>query len=516
MNKVFKLLKCQYMNSLGLTQKKNKSGVNFSLMFLYLLTGTIFIGLFLTMFSSLVGPLKELKLPLEFIPFMAFISAAGMVIMTDIVKSAGTIYNVKDFQLLSVLPISGGKIITAKILDVLLSSYLFFLVFMIPSYIIYFGEVGFSINKFLIVIILFLAGPLIPMCIGIGLGYILFRVSAKFKFKDMAMTIIYLIVSFGFLIMVYTAQKWLPWFMSNMQKLVEGLLKLFVIMNLFLEALIKGSISKALIFFLISFAVFLIFLFIIKNTFFKVNSDFLVFGKSEDKTIKISEKKGVIVSLMKIEFLRLVSKAAIILNVLSTGALFIIFIVIISLNLLSNMTNTQSMILAFGILTFGMAPTTATSISLEGKSFEIKKALPIRTIDIIKAKIYLNLLVNAPFLILGVFVAMLMGALTLSEFIIMLITLAIVLLFSSIYGLLINMKYYNFNWTSEAQVVKRSASVIFTMIPTMIGFMMTFNMTLIGSNGIAIFGCIYFIALIIVLILIKLYGVKMYEDIGSN
>ncbi|MGL4740779.1 MAG: hypothetical protein ACRC41_08240, partial [Sarcina sp.] len=470
----------------------------------------------LSMFSTLIDPLKQLDLPLEFIPFMAFISASGMVIMTDIVKSTGTIYNVKDFQLLSVLPISSGKIIIAKILDVLLSSYAFFLLVLIPSYIIYFREVELSVTKLLIAIILFLAGPLIPMCIGIGIGYILFKISAKFKFKDIAMTVIYLIGSFGFLIIVYTAQKWLPWFMTNMQSLVEWFLKVFIIMKLFLEALIEVSVFKALIFFLISFVIFLIFLFIIKNTFFKLNSDFLVFGKSENKTIKISEKKGVIVSLMKVEILRLISKAAITLNVLSTGALFIIFTIIISLNLLFGMTNIQNMILAFGILTFGMAPTTATSISLEGKAFEIKKALPIRTIDIIKAKICLNLLVNGPFLILGIFIAMIMGSLTISESIIIFIVLVIVLLFSSIYGLLINMKYYSFDWTSEAQVVKRSTSVIFTMVPTMIGFMITFNMSLLGTSGILVLGGIYFIALFIVAFILKSYGIKMYDNIGNN
>ncbi|MGL4740855.1 MAG: hypothetical protein ACRC41_08625, partial [Sarcina sp.] len=67
MNKVFKLLKCQYVNALGLTRKKGKSGINFSIIFLYLFVGVIFIGTFLSMFSTLIDPLKQLDLPLEFI-----------------------------------------------------------------------------------------------------------------------------------------------------------------------------------------------------------------------------------------------------------------------------------------------------------------------------------------------------------------------------------------------------------------------------------------------------------------
>lgn len=518
MSKVFKLLKYQYMNSLGLS-KGRKKGPNHGVMtaILYAFVGFLMIGMLMVMLSSLVTPIKHFGLPMEFIPFIAFMGASSVVIMTDIIKSTGTIYNVKDFQLLAVLPVSSTKIITAKVLDILLTSYVFFIGIMVPSYIIYFRNVGFDINVLLIAIILLIAGPMIPIVIGVGLGYILFKISSKFKFKDMAMTAIYLVGSFAFLIVVYTTDSWMPWFVENMAGFMEILMKVFVITQWFMGALMEASYVKALLFFGVSVLALIVFIAIIRNTFFKLNSAFLVFGKSEDRTLRESKKQSVIFSLMKVEFIRLISKASVVLNVLSAGGIYVIVTILLSLNLMDSMGNVNDMLLSFGMLTFGMAPTTATSISLEGKAFDMKKALPIRTWDIMKSKIYLNILINIPFLVIGIVVAMVMGGVSISTSLITFAILVLVLVFSSVFGLLVNMKYYTFDWTSEAQVVKKSNSVIFTLIPSMIMFIVTFSIGgIVGPVKYLILGGMYLVAMIAVLVTLKIHGVRMYESIGSN
>ncbi|MGL4450024.1 MAG: hypothetical protein ACRCTZ_02395 [Sarcina sp.] len=509
MSKFFSLVKYSIKDSIG---KSNKSKNKLNGIGLYILVGMIFAVSIFVMLGETMGMLKTVGLPSEFVFVIIYMLIAGGIFSTDVVKSAGMIFNVKDFQLLASLPISSGQIILSKVANLLLFNYLFVLVGMVPAFIVYTGSNGFNGQVLLLVIIESLFTPFIPMALAIGLGYIFYKISSKFKYKEIALTAVTLIGLVIFLGIVYSAQMWLPKILENAQYLIDIISKFYLPIQFLGTMMMEKSWINALWFALSSVGVFAVFMFIIRNTFFKMNSKFIVFGKSTQTAIKDGVQQSKVISLFKTEIVKYFSKGVVVLNTVTGGLIYIVFIVLGALKVLPMDPN---MIIIMGCFMFAISPTTATSISLEGKAFNMKKALPISAKDVIKSKLLVNIAVNLPFAVVGTAINIILGA----EFVTALIGFAAIvcsLLFASIFGLLADMKFYNFNWNSEAEVVKRGKSVLVTMLPSFLVFMITMAIKIPGLNmGLIILG-VYGVAMVLAGIVLIARGEIMYNKIGTN
>ena len=112
-------------------------------------------------------------------------------------------------------------------------------------------------------------------------------------------------------------------------------------------------------------------------------------------------------------------------------------------------------------------PTTACSVSLEGKQWWIAQTLPVKSGDIWKSKILVNLTLALPFYVATVIFGILAVKPTLMEGVwIALIPLAYIL-FTAVAGITVNLAVPVFNWENEARAVKQSAS---TMVTMLVGF----------------------------------------------
>ncbi|MEG0021009.1 MAG: hypothetical protein RR728_10710, partial [Oscillospiraceae bacterium] len=117
--------------------------------------------------------------------------------------------------------------------------------------------------------------------------------------------------------------------------------------------------------------------------------------------------------------------------------------------------------------------TSAVSVSLEGQSLWVIKQLPVSGYSVFMSKIAFNLLLTAPVSLLisvvGIFLFKISGFYA----IITLIYPLIVCAFIAYAGLVINLKFPSFTWTSETKVVKQSASM---------GIVTAFAMTIAGGT----------------------------------
>ena len=112
---------------------------------------------------------------------------------------------------------------------------------------------------------------------------------------------------------------------------------------------------------------------------------------------------------------------------------------------------------------------TAPSISIEGKNLWISKSLPVDAREILRAKLRLQLLLSVPaILLLSAAVAV---ALRTEGFLLALLLIlpALFCLLIGLVGLVMNLRFPNFDWINETQAVKSGASVLLTML---IGFLL--------------------------------------------
>ena len=164
-----------------------------------------------------------------------------------------------------------------------------------------------------------------------------------------------------------------------------------------------------------------------------------------------------------------------------------------------------------------LAPTTASSISIEGKKIWILKAHPISYKDVFKAKIKVNFMVNLfPAVLTSIFLSL---ALKNFWYIPLLLAISLLLvLLSSIIGLIANLLFPKLSWESEVEPVKQGISVLLTMGIDfcLIAIPLLFYFVLNITNTYLFFGIIILIYILCVLILSKLLytkGVKLYNEI---
>lgn len=513
MNKIFSLIKYSSINQI--IAGKNSSGKSrIGTISLWLFTGIILLVGAVIIFSETLGQLIQLGMPTEIFLISTLMIISGSIVFFDVIRAPGTIFNVKDFQLLATLPISGGKIILAKMLELLLSNYFLTIAIMIPAYSVYFSKVPFNGELLILLIISAIFVPFIPTAIGILIGYILYGISSKFKRKEFAITMAYFLGVILILLIVYAAPKYMPYLISNIEYIIAIISKIFIAFQFYNNIVFEVSYLNLLYFAILSMGIFFILAFVIKNTFFKLNSRFSVHESRKTLVVKEGKKQSKVISLLKTELIKYFSKGVVVVNTGVSGVIYVIYMLLIQFEIM-NFSGQAGFngLLILGALIFAMSPTTATSISLEGKAFNMKKALPIRAKDVLISKILVNIIVNSPFVLIGALVQLFIGKESINLVLQTMVVVLLAILAGSLFGMVINLKFYNFNWTSEAQVVKRGSSVIATMAPNM--FIMFILMTMMNSE-INIFNIIMVIYSTIFLvslgILIK-YGEKWYSEI---
>lgn len=513
MSKVFSLIKYSIINSIS--KEKNKPiKKRISTVLLGSIVGIMLFAMASIIFYQSISQIIQMNLPPELFLVSIITIITGVIIFFDVIRAPGVIFNVKDFQLLATIPVSSGKIILAKMLELLLSNYLITIAIMIPAYGIYFYKIGFNLYLFLLLGISMLFVPLIPTSIGILIGYFFYSISSKFKYKEIAITIAYLVGVLLLMVVIYGAPIYMPYILENATYIIDILSKLYLPFEFYIKFIMLGSAINLVYFSVISVVIFMLLAFVIKNTFFKLNSKFIVYGKSKDLEFKDGIKQTKIISLLKTELIKYFSKGIVVVNTGISGVMYNLFIVLAGLKILdlAHLSGGYTMLI-LGCFVFSMSPTTATTISLEGKAFNMKKSLPIKPSEIIISKILVNILVNTPFILLGMLLEIILLKQNIMIALINCCIIFIALLAGTIFGMVINLNFYTFSWTSEAQVVKRGMSVMITMIPSMIIMFVLMGIQ-VASINIGIIALIIYggILLISSFILIK-FGEVWYSKI---
>lgn len=110
-----------------------------------------------------------------------------------------------------------------------------------------------------------------------------------------------------------------------------------------------------------------------------------------------------------------------------------------------------------------MSVITAPSVSLEGKNIWIIQTMPIKLREVLKAKIALHVVITLPCAFALAVCSSIVFGLNAADFIcVTLSSIVFVLLFAE-WGLFLNLKMPNLNWSSETTVIKQSMPVFLTM-----------------------------------------------------
>ena len=482
--KLISLLKAvlsQDMNMFKYSVGKSASKLKkVSLPLLLFVIVSISIGYYAYLIAEVLAPMN-----LTYIMLSMFMAVVTMLTFIEgIYKSQGILFEAKDNDMLFSLPIRRSTILFVRAFKLILFEYIYNLMFILPAFVIYIYFEHPNVEFYLISIIMTLLVPIIPTVVACFLGYIVKMISSKFKAKKVVQTILSSIIFIGVFFVSINLNSFLQKIVSN------ALTKIYYPIGAYISLINKFDITIFIKLLAINLIPFIIFVLIGQKYYFNIISNLIgqnttIKGKNKGETIKI---RIPIISLVRKEIKRYLSSTVYMFNS-SFGLILIIMLTIILcfkgkqmlVSLLSGygMTNTISLeMLFYGLILFVGVFTsiTSSSISLEGKTINITKTLPISYRTILNSKILYCYIIELPFFLISEILFIIKFGVSLAYFI-QIITLTFSTIFlSAVIGLLTNLKYPKLNASSDTEIVKQSMS---SMISVFIGFGIFF-LSLIG------------------------------------
>lgn len=532
--KTFSLLKAvlsQDMNMFKYTTKKNSSKLKKTLfpIFLFLLVCVSF-GYYAYMIAKELAPLNLTYICLSM--FIIFVTL--MTFISGIYKSQGILFESKDNDLLFSLPIKKSQILFVRIFKLLLFEFIYNLMFLLPALVVFIYFESPNISFYLISLLMIILVPIIPTVLSSILGYIIKVASSKFKAKKIIQTLLSSIVFFGIFYLSMNLENFIQDIASNATSINDMLTKIYYPLGLYIDLIFKFDLLKLIKLVLINILPLIIFILIGQKLYFKI-----IFNSKEDsikKKINVKKelniKRKPIISLARKELKRYFSSPIYMFNT-SFGLILCLIVPIymaikgssILDNILSGFEMTSELsihtIFYFFILfVCSMTSISSSSISLEGKTINITKSLPIKEELILKSKILTCYLIELPFIIIGEIIFFIKFRPNIYYFILITLLGFLMILLTASIGLIVNLKYPKMNASNDTEVVKQSMS---SMVSVFIGMAI-----LIGSILIIIFLSDYLsldlilglhmvlitiITIILYLILMK-FGVKEYKKIN--
>ena len=527
MKKLLSLIKATMTENMSLfsinTKKQSKISRKAFPIFMFVL-----IFFYMWMYSNMLyEQLDAVKAQFAGLLIFVFITTI-LTIVEGIYKAPTLLFNCKDDDMMFSLPIKKRTVLFVRILKFYVFEVLYNSLFLLPAMVAYVRWVPVDWTYYLVSFIGLLVFPIIPIVLSCIIGMITSSISARFKKKNIAQIIITFILLIGVLYLSFNLQTLMSKIAEHATTISEVLTKLYFPAGLYLNMIVNFSIVDLLILVGSNIAIFAVTIFVLSKIYFKISSNVkrISTGKTSNKPYVIKTTRP-LTALVKKEFKKFTSSATFVINAAFGLVLFLIgcgVLVFNSDNLIATfsaqfeITAEQvislmpAILVGFIIFSSLMTSITSSMISLEGRTFNILKSLPVKPYTIIKSKILTALIVMIPCFLIGDAMIIIKFGCEIPELLLILAASIILPVFAETVGIIINLKYPKLDAINDAEVVKQSMS---SSVAVFLGM---------GLTGLSIFGLIQVmgtgisqnIAIAIVLGIYLLLDVAMYVYLKRN
>ena len=482
MKELFSLIKVSLNHDMNLFKINTKKQTTFSkvilpiILALYLM---FFFGIYATKLLKLLKPIH-----LEYITLSFFaIAVVFLTLIEGIYKSGSLLFNCKDDQLLLSLPIKRRTVLFIRIFKFYMFELLYNTLFLLPAIIVYAYFVNPSWTYYLVSISALLILPIIPVVLSCIIGFLITYLSSMFKGKNMVQTIITML----FLVLIFYISYNLEGFTNNIVKkansINEVITKIYYPVGAYTSLVNNFNIKDYLIYLFSHIAILTLTIFILSKLYFKINSNNKKVITSHKNTNYVIKTNTRLTSFIKKEFNRFVTTPVFIINAGFGLVLFLIICIFASIkfdstiamiakeipNITSKSIRSNLPLYMFGLVCFSSLMTSITSsmISLENKSFNILKSLPIKSYTIVLYKVITALIIMIPCILLGDIIIFIRFKFDIISIILILIASIILPFVSELIGIIANLKYPKLDATNDTEIVKQSMSSMISVFTGM-------------------------------------------------
>lgn len=475
------LLKKQLMevNTWLLQNKKTgKRRSNISMAVMIVVYAVLFICLGMIFFGTgymLCEPLVIAGLGWLYFSIMGLM-AVMLGVFGSVFNTYATLYKAKDNELLLSMPIPPSRILAVRLFGVWMWSLIYEAIVFVPALIVYWiiinGEGGLSFTIILFGILLLILLSVFILTLSCILGWVVAKIGGKLKNKSIVTVLISLVFIALYYFCYAKAYTILQSILQNAQTVGQNVKGAAYPLYL-LGRSGEGDVVSMLLFTLIIAAVFALVYLIMSRSFIKMAT-----SNKGEKRAKYKEKDAKLRSingaLLFKEIKRFISSAVYMLNC-GLGTILLpvagIFMLVkadsIQSIVASYMGNNLSLVVLIACAALcvmaSMNDITAPSISLEGKSLWIIQSLPVPAWRVLVAKLKTHLLVTEiPMIFCSVCTVIAIRPPIFTAILLFVMPMLFVLLSAS-FGLMVNLKAPNLNWTDETVPVKQSMGILLSL-----------------------------------------------------
>lgn len=541
MKKLTSLLKAAMSQDMNIFKTRNKNETRMSKMILPIVLALIVmfgVGSYAYMFAEELAPMG-----LTYIILTIFIMFTSLLTLIEgVYKSQGILFEAKDNDLLFSLPISKSKIFFIRIFKFITFQFLYNSLFMLPAIIVYAMFENPNISFYLISIVMLLLAPIIPGIVASIIGYIIKGVSSKFKARNIMQLILTSIMLLFIFYASFNIQGMIANIAQNANSINEVITKLYYPAGLYIKLIQKFNLVDLLILFAINIIPAILFVYVASIFYFKIISKVGEKGnsskkatrkKSADKTFKVRSQLS---ALINKEMKKFFSSPVFIINAGFGMVLMIAVTIAFSINfegMLNSIMQGKDIGMSiseikdmmpkifYGLVVFTscMISITSSMISLEGKSFNITKSLPVVPEKILLAKVLTSNIISIPIILICDMIFFVVFKVAIIDIIFISLASIVIPTFTAIVGILMNLKYPKMDATSDTEVVKQSMSSTVSVFIGMFVGMLSIAVMILGSkinlNLFIILELLLFSIIVFILWkALKKFGVRKWKEIN--
>lgn len=475
---VWRLTKIQLLSSFGLNRALHTRDVK-ERRKLFLLSAAILMGMImLTVISfgysyGLAMSLEQLgSVDLLLAVMMAATSVIGL--FTTIYKASGVLFGFNDYDLVMSLPIKTSHIVASRVLQLYILNLFFTVMVMLPAAVVYAMKVNPGVLFYPLFLITLCCIPLIPIIAATIIGSLISWIASRFKASRMISLFLTMVVVVGAIIGSFHWNRIEQVDADMIEQLADMIFKLYPLAALYVDAVCSFRIVPFLLFAAGSVVAFMLFSVGLGAKFRAIHTGLTTSQGRSKFMMRPMEVSSPFLALYKKELRRYISSSLYVLNT-SIGMIVLLVMSIALLFIRPDEFSQWIEIPTMADVLIRLAPlavsmfvvlsgTTACSISLEGNHLWILRSSPLPTPIILLSKVAVNLTLTIPVLVISW--ALLLFSLPLSwkDSIWLLVIPVLYAIFTALVGVIVNLKWPKFDWTSEVTVIKQSASVIVSML----------------------------------------------------
>ena len=430
---------------------------------------------------SYANMLLDVLLPMNagFVMLTLFVIITSILTLVEgVYKSGSLLFNCKDDDLMLSLPIKRSTVLFVRIFKLYVFELLYNALFLVPAMIAYAMRVEFSATFVISSVVATILLPVIPIAIACPIGAAISGLSSRFKAKNMVQTVLIVALGLAVLYASWNLDGVLSKIAAHATSINDFITKVYYPAGAYVGLVTDFEVLNLVIFILVNTVALLVVCLVLGKVYFRINSRTKIVKTNTRHSGEYRIKtRGVMRALVKKEFKKFINSPVFIVNAGFSMVLFVVGCIILAVNSngtttvlqsygvegtidIGHVMRTYAPMILLGLLLMAalMGSITSSMISLEGKSFNILKSLPVKPYTVIMSKVLTAMIIMMPFLVVGDIVMFVKFDFNLLEILMILVATVIFPAVAEIIGIIINLKYPKMDAKNDAEVVKQSMS----------------------------------------------------------